>query len=303
VELALPDATTAEARLAIVQAFSMELANRYGVAVSAAIDHPDKESDQRNHHAHIMFTTREMGENGLGAKTRVLDDRTTGPQEGTHLRAYAADLINEALADSGRDERVDHRSFKERGIDAEPTTHEGPTATNKERRGEPSDRGDENREIAENNAQREKINDLVEELAELHSQIAQQAAHEFETDLLLRKQASAAPAEDDQAEGVAWSFEALHGEKVRQARAEMETMAAERGNRWNEAIAQRVERVGVWWQNMRESFTEWRSGLQENVTSWWERTRGDQKPPEPEPPATAPVAASPPPPEPMEPGA
>jgi hypothetical protein len=216
--------------------------------------------------------------------------------------AYAADLINEALADSGSDEWVDHRSFRERGIDAEPTTHEGPTATNKERRGEPSDRGDENREIIENNAQREKINALVEELKALHSEIAKQAAHEFETDLLLRKQASAAPAEDDQAEGVAWSFEALHGEKVRQARAEMETMAAERSSRWNEAIVQRVERAGVWWQTMRESFTEWRGHLQENVTSWWERTRGEVKPPEPERTPTAPVAASPPPPEPMDPG-
>jgi ATP-dependent exoDNAse (exonuclease V) alpha subunit len=47
VELALPDATTDEARLAIVQAFSLELVNRYGVAVSAAIHHPDKEGDQR----------------------------------------------------------------------------------------------------------------------------------------------------------------------------------------------------------------------------------------------------------------
>ncbi len=102
---------------------------------------------------------------------------------------------------------------------------------------------------------------------------------------------------------MAWSFEALHGEKIKEARAEMETMAAERSNRWNEAIGQRVERVGVWWQNMRESFTEWRGNLQENVTSWWERTRGEAKPPEPEPAPTAPVAASPPPPEPMEPSA
>ena len=83
----------------------------------------------------------------------------------------------------------------------------------------------------------------------------------------------------------------------------METMAAERSSRWNEAIGQRVERVGVWWQNMRESFTERRGHLKENVTSWWERTRGEVKAPGPEPAPTAPVAASPPPPEPMEPGA
>ena len=117
----------------------------------------------------------------------------------------------------------------------------------------------------------------------------------------MRKYSSATPAEDDQAEGVAWSFEALHGEKIKEARVEMETMAAERSHRWNEAIGQRVERVGIWWQNMRESFTEWRGHLQENVTSWWERTRGEQGSPETAPPATTLVAASPPPPEPMEP--
>lgn len=303
VELALPANVTPEARLSIVQAFSLGLVERYGVGVTAAIHQPGSEGDQRNHHAHIMFTTREFDEDGLGAKTRILDDRKTGPEEVTYMRTYAAQLINEVLADSGSDERVDHRSFKDRGLDAEPTTHSGPAATNKERRGEESDRGDGNRDVEENNARRDKINDLVDELAELHQQIAQQTAEEFEDDLLLR-QNDRDP--NDQAEEVAWSFEALHAEKIRQAQTEVQEMAAERSSRWNAAIGKRVERVGAWWQNMRESFTEWRTHLQENVTSWWDRTRGDetiQREPEPEPepaPAqAAPNEPTPPTPEPM----
>lgn len=35
----------------------------------------------RNHHTHLLFTTREVANDGLGAKTRILDDKTTGPQE------------------------------------------------------------------------------------------------------------------------------------------------------------------------------------------------------------------------------
>ena len=64
VELALPANVTPEARLSIVQAFSLGLVERYGVGVTAAIHRPGSEGDQRNHHAHIMFTTREFVEDG-----------------------------------------------------------------------------------------------------------------------------------------------------------------------------------------------------------------------------------------------
>jgi len=37
--------------------------------------------DPRNHHAHLLFTTREVTKDGLGAKTRILDDKERGPQE------------------------------------------------------------------------------------------------------------------------------------------------------------------------------------------------------------------------------
>ena len=104
--------------------------------------------DDRNYHAHILFTTREMTPEGLGKKTRVLDDRKTGPQEVAKLRELAADIINKSLAAANSDIRVDHRSFKERGIEREPTTHLGPAASEMERRGEQTERGDINREAA-----------------------------------------------------------------------------------------------------------------------------------------------------------
>lgn len=153
VELALPAAVSAEAREGIAWDFAQHLVERYGVAVSGAIHAPGREGDPRNHHAHIMFTTREMTPEGLGTKTRVLDSKATGPQEIAYLRGYACDLINTALEEAGSDERVDHRSFAARGIDAEPSEHLGPSASAMERRGEVSERGDLNRETEARNRQ------------------------------------------------------------------------------------------------------------------------------------------------------
>ncbi len=147
IELALPASVSSEQREAIAQAFASHLVERYGVAVSVALHEPSGHGDDRNHHAHILMTTRRVNAEGFGAKTRELDDRKTGSAEVQHIREMAAHFINAALADSGSDERVDHRSFKERGIDQLPTEHLGVEAANMERRGEISDRGDRNREI------------------------------------------------------------------------------------------------------------------------------------------------------------
>jgi hypothetical protein len=67
-ELALPSFLPADERRSIVQEFAEELVARYGVAVSAAMHAPSRTGDQRNYHAHIMFTTREMTPEGLGKK-------------------------------------------------------------------------------------------------------------------------------------------------------------------------------------------------------------------------------------------
>jgi hypothetical protein len=151
VELALPSFLSAEQRLGIAEKFAAELVERYGVAVSVALHEPGKNGDDRNYHAHVLFTTREMTPEGLGKKTRILDDRKTGPGEVVKLRELAAGIVNKALKEANSDIRVDHRSFKERGIEQEPTTHLGPAASEMERRGEPTERGDFNRHVEDYN--------------------------------------------------------------------------------------------------------------------------------------------------------
>ena len=112
------------------------------------------------------MTTRRMDAEGLGAKTRELDDKNTGGQEVRHIREYAAAVINAALERAGLDERVDHRSFKDRGIERVPSEHLGVEAAAMERRGEKTGRGDRNREVSERNQRIEALQAESSELAE-----------------------------------------------------------------------------------------------------------------------------------------
>jgi hypothetical protein len=169
VELALPAAVSPRARANIARAMAQELVDRYGVAVSVGIHAPSHAGDQRNHHVHLLFTTRRMEADGLGAKTRVLDDRKSGPEEVTYLRAFVCGLINDALSDANSDERVDHRSFATRGIEDQPTVHLGPAGKALQRRDADSERAALNDEITTTNGQFDR---LVEELAELDATIA-----------------------------------------------------------------------------------------------------------------------------------
>ena len=66
-------------------------------------------------------------------------------------RAAWADTLNRALERSGGEQRVDHRSHAERGLDEQPTIHEGVTARALEKQGVVSERCELNRQIREDN--------------------------------------------------------------------------------------------------------------------------------------------------------
>nr|WP_290919641.1 MobA/MobL family protein [Hyphomonas sp. 34-62-18] len=147
-ELALPSEIGAAERSRIVRDFAQELVGRYGVAVDVAIHAPHREGDQRNHHAHVLTTTRQLEPEGFTAKTRVLDSAKTGGVEIEQMRGGWAELQNRALERVGQVERVDHRSLekqreaaRERGdelkaeeLDRDPELKLGPAANSMERR-------------------------------------------------------------------------------------------------------------------------------------------------------------------------
>jgi hypothetical protein len=134
-EVGLPSCLSTEEREQAVRDLCRKLIDRYGVAVDVAIHLPNRQGDERNHHAHILFTTRSVIPTGFGKKTVKLDGYRKGSAEVKVLRAEWAEILNLALDRAGSLERVDHRSHKERGIDAPPQIHEGVSATAMKRKG------------------------------------------------------------------------------------------------------------------------------------------------------------------------
>ena len=133
-EIALPAELSADERRTLTLDLAREISERHGVAVDVAIHAPGRQGDQRNHHAHLLTTTRRIGAEGLGEKSRELDQKTSGEVE--RWRGRFAEMQNAALERAQVVERVDHRSHQRRGIEGEATVHLGPGVMAMERRAE-----------------------------------------------------------------------------------------------------------------------------------------------------------------------
>ncbi|MBS0366298.1 MAG: MobA/MobL family protein [Proteobacteria bacterium] len=127
-QVSLPHELDASQRVALARQFSREIAERYRVAVDLAVHEPRPGSDPRNHHAHLLTTTREVTPTGLAAKAGIDMSAAERRRHGLpdHSREYVAlrerwaQLTNEALREANVSARVDHRSLAAQGIDREP---------------------------------------------------------------------------------------------------------------------------------------------------------------------------------------
>jgi hypothetical protein len=142
-QVALPAELTAAQRLELARGFSRELADRHNVAVDLAIHGPRAAGDPRNHHAHLLTTTRELTATGLGGKSgidmpyaeSIRRGVSTGLKELVAIRERWATLVNDAFRAAGLEQRVDHRTLKAQGIDREPLPRIPFAAYQMERRG------------------------------------------------------------------------------------------------------------------------------------------------------------------------
>ena len=107
--VALPAEMTDQQREDLTRSIAGDLVGRYGVGLSVGIHRPDNGGN--NHHAHILMTTRRLGPDGLGEKTRELDDQKQGPEQVLAIREMVASLTNEHLQRHGYTATVDHRSL------------------------------------------------------------------------------------------------------------------------------------------------------------------------------------------------
>lgn len=171
IEIALPVELDREKQIQLVREYVKENFVSVGMCADFAIH--DKQDG--NPHAHIMLTMRPLEQSGeWGAKSkkeylldkggqriklkngtfksRKVDTVDWNSQEKAEVWRQAwADTANRYLAAQDRPERIDHRSYKRQGIEQIPTVHMGVAATQMERRGIVTDKGNQNREIREQN--------------------------------------------------------------------------------------------------------------------------------------------------------
>jgi hypothetical protein len=161
----LPFELSPKQRENIVREFSKTITKLYKVAVDWAIHLPDKKGDNRNHHAHILITTRQAKlENGqvvLGDKTNLEKENKELKKQGLpltqdqikSLRKEWEVITNHHLAMAGIEERIDCRSYREQGIQKLPTVKLGARASENERNGIATRKGDYNRLVEKANSE------------------------------------------------------------------------------------------------------------------------------------------------------
>jgi len=116
--LALPHELSDDQRLTLTRDYAHLLANRYGIAIDMAIHGPSRRGDPRNHHAHLLTSTREITAQGFTAKTNLETTNSNRYQRGLpyiaaeyrDLRAHWATMANEQLMAAGIDQRLEARS-------------------------------------------------------------------------------------------------------------------------------------------------------------------------------------------------
>ncbi len=164
-DFALPCEFTEEECLAVGYAYSQDIADRYGVVVDVHFHDLDKQ----NPHIDLMWTSRVFDGEKLTNKTRILDDKATGTQEFLWLRERWATRVNEKLASYGT--HIDHRSYKDQGLEKIATKHLGREMTALERKGISTDLGEYNNDIRELNVLHEVKNKINKEIAQIQEQL------------------------------------------------------------------------------------------------------------------------------------
>ena len=133
---------------------------------------------------------------GKGGWKSHREDTTDWNQRGNaeKWRAAWAAYTNRALEAAGRPERIDHRSYKRQDVDKIPIVHMGPAASQMERKGIVTEKGNINREIAADNKLLKEIKARITRLYNwCKEQSTQPQARESIMDFLFQARQDTAP--------------------------------------------------------------------------------------------------------------
>ncbi|HEL1105849.1 TPA: MobA/MobL family protein [Streptococcus equi subsp. zooepidemicus] len=171
IEIALPKELDREKQIELVREYVKENFVKVGMCADIALH----DKNDGNPHAHILLTMRPLNEDKTwGAKSKkeyIFDENgekvklkngnyktrkinTTDWNEqdkAEQWRKAWADITNKYLEENSIQEKVDHRSYQRQGIEQIPTIHLGVSATQMEKKGIATDRGNINREIKHQN--------------------------------------------------------------------------------------------------------------------------------------------------------
>lgn len=172
IEVALPKELDREKQINLVREYVKENFVKVGMCADIALH----DKNDGNPHCHILLTMRPLNEDTTwGAKSKkeyILDENgekvklkngnyktrkinTTDwneQEKAEHWRKAWADITNKYLEENSIQDKVDHRSYQRQGIEQIPTIHLGVSATQMEKKGIATDRGNINREIKQQNA-------------------------------------------------------------------------------------------------------------------------------------------------------
>ncbi|KAJ8139437.1 hypothetical protein OY671_007352, partial [Metschnikowia pulcherrima] len=101
-------------------------------------------------HAHVMSSMREVGPEGFGQKVREWNSNALSKE----WREAWADHVNERLAESDIDARIDHRTLAAQGIELEPQHKIGPAASRMPEQGLEAERAEDHARIARENGEK-----------------------------------------------------------------------------------------------------------------------------------------------------
>ena len=210
VEIALPVELSREEQTRLVR----EYCSSQFVSKGMIADFNLHDTGGGNPHAHILLTMRPLDERGAWLpkskkeyvldengekirlpsgryKTRKVDLVDWNNRENAEVwRRAWADLANDFLAQNNRPERIDHRSYERQGIDQLPTVHVGVSATQMEKKGIVTERGELNRNIKAANRILREIRRLVRGLKDWIAELKERKAALLEALAEARAQAS-----------------------------------------------------------------------------------------------------------------
>ena len=210
VEIALPVELSREEQTRLVR----EYCSSQFVSKGMIADFNLHDTGGGNPHAHILLTMRPLDERGAWLpkskkeyvldengekirlpsgryKTRKVDLVDWNDRENAEVwRRAWADLANEFLERNDCPERIDHRSYERQGIEQIPTVHVGVSATQMEKKGIVTERGELNRNIKAANRILREIRRLVRGLKDWIAELKERKATLLEALAEARAQAS-----------------------------------------------------------------------------------------------------------------